>query len=140
VNRDATSGMQSGGGGMVSTVDDYARFAQMLLNGGTLEGRRILGRKTVELMTANHAISLPNASHGFSKAYGFGLGVEVQLDLGRGGVPGSPGAFGWSGAATTLVRIDPTEQVVAVLMTQHFPYNEHQIFETFLTGFYQTLK
>ena len=79
-------GIQSGGAGLFSTVDDYARFAQILGDVGTLDGQRILGRKTVELMTANHLTSLPDSAHAFNRAKGFGLGVEVSLDPGRGAV------------------------------------------------------
>lgn len=133
-------GIESGGAGLFSTVGDYARFAQMLLNGGTLEGERILGRKTVELMTSNHLLSLPGENHAFNPSSGFGLGVEVQLDLGRGPLPGSPGAFGWYGAATTYARIDPRENLVAIAFAQHFPYNEHNLFAKWATGYYQALK
>jgi len=133
-------GLASGGAGLFSTVGDYLRFAQMLANGGQLEGKRILSRKMVELMTANHLLSLPEQAHAFSRAQGFGLGVEVQLDLGRGGLPGSPGAFGWYGAATTYCRIDPKEHTVAILLAQHFPFNEHKLFELFATGYYSALE
>src|SRR5262245_19079706 len=93
-------GIESGGAGLFSTVDDYARFAQMLANGGTLDGRRILGRKTMELMVTNHLTSLPAVSppsHSYNRSKGLGLGVEVTMDLGRAGVPGSLGQFGWYG-------------------------------------------
>ena len=133
-------GIESGGAGLFSTIGDYARFAQMLLNGGTLEGERILGRKTVEFMTSNHLLSLPGENHGFNPSQGFGLGVEVQLDPGRGGLPASPGAFGWYGAATTYARIDPQENLVALCFAQHFPYNEHNLFAKWATGYYQALK
>ena len=79
---EAGRGIQSGGAGLFSTVDDDARFAQMLGNGGTLDGHRSLGRKTVELMTANHLTTLPDSAHAFNRAKGFGLGVEVSLDPG----------------------------------------------------------
>jgi CubicO group peptidase (beta-lactamase class C family) len=133
-------GLESGGGGLFSTVGDYFRFAQMLLNNGTYDGKRILGRKTVELMTANHLLSLPDQADVAKRAQGFGLGVEVQQDLGRGGLAASPGAFGWYGAATTYARIDPAEKVVAIAFAQHFPFNEHNFFAKFATGYYQALK
>ena len=132
-------GIQSGGAGLFSTALDYSRLAQMLLNEGTLDGQRILGRKTVELMTTNHLVLLPDQA-GLNRAQGFGLGVEVQLDLGRGGVLGSPGAYGWYGAATTYARIDPVEKVVAIALAQHFPFNEHSFFAKFATGYYQALR
>ena len=133
-------GIQSGGAGLFSTVDDYARFAQMLGNGGALDGQRILGRKTVELMTANHLTSLPDSAHAFNRAKGFGLGVEVSLDPGRGAVPTSLGQFGWYGAATTYCQIDPKEKLVALAFAQHFPYNEHNLFAKWATAYYQALK
>jgi CubicO group peptidase (beta-lactamase class C family) len=131
--------IESGGGGLFSTAGDYARFAQMLLNGGTLEGHRILGRKTVELMTANHMVTLPD-NQAASRQKGFGFGVEVTTDPGRLSVPSSIGQFGWYGAATTYCQIDPKERIVAVALVQHFPFNEHNFFSAFATGYYQALK
>ena len=121
---------ESGGGGMFSTADDYARFAQMLLNGGELDGVRILGRKTVATMTAdqNARVAQPTRSHA-----GFGLGVSVRLDQGGGAPGGSVGEFGWSGAATTYVSVDPQEQMVSILLTQHLPFNQPGIFSVFST-------
>lgn len=133
-------GIESGGAGLFSTVDDYASFAQMLCNGGTLNGRRVLGRKTVELMTANHLALLPEAAHGFNRPKGFGLGVEVSIDAGRGTVPTSAGQFGWYGAATTYCQIDPKEKLVAIALAQHFPYNEHGFFAKWATAYYQALR
>jgi CubicO group peptidase (beta-lactamase class C family) len=132
-------GIEAGGSGIFSTVDDYGRFAQMLCNGGTLEGHRILGRKTVELMTANHMVTLPN-NQVATRQKGFGYGVEVTTDLGQLSVPSSVGAFGWYGAATTYSQIDPHERVVAVAFAQHFPFNEHHFFAAYQTGYYQALK
>ncbi len=133
-------GFASGGGGLFSTVGDYLRFAQMLANQGELDGRRVIGRKTVELMTANHLTTLTRPNHQFSEANGWGLGVEVQLDLGRSSLPGSPGAFGWYGAATTYCRIDPREKLVAVLFTQHVPFNEQKVFEVFTAMYYAAIR
>ena len=121
-------------------MGDYLRFAQMLANGGELQGQRVLARKTVELMTANHLTTLPKPNHQFSEAAGWGLGVEVQLDLGRSSVPGSPGSFGWYGAATTYCRVDPDEELVVVLFTQHIPFNEQKLFEVFTAMYYSALK
>jgi len=132
-------GIESGGAGIFSTAGDYARFAQMLLNGGTLEGQRILGRKTVELMTANHMVTLPN-HQAATRQKGFGLGVEVTTDLGQLSMPSSIGQYGWYGAATTYCQIDPKERIVAVALVQHFPFNEHNFFGQFATGYYQALK
>src|SRR3989475_11847458 len=136
---EAGRGIDSGGAGIFSTAGDYARFAQMLLNGGTLDGRRILGRKTVGLMTANHMVTLPN-NQAATRQKGFGLGVEVTTDLGQLSIPSSIGQFGWYGAATTYCQIDPKEKIVAVAFVQHFPFNEHNFFAQFATGYYQALK
>ena len=106
----------SGGAGLLSTATDYARFLQMLLNGGELDGRRILGRKSVELMTVNHLGAVP-----FTPGQGFGLGFYVVADLGARGAPGSVGEFGWGGAYHTTYWVDPREQLVVVYMTQLVP-------------------
>ncbi|HXE26122.1 MAG TPA: serine hydrolase domain-containing protein [Roseiarcus sp.] len=110
-----------GGVGLFSTTGDYFRFAQMLANGGELDGARILGRKTVELMHANHvpAALLPLDIGGLPlPGYGFGLGSRVLLDVAQSGAPGSAGEVGWSGAAKTYYWIDPKEQMVGLFMTQ----------------------
>ncbi|PYM16047.1 MAG: serine hydrolase [Verrucomicrobia bacterium] len=136
---EAGRGIESGGAGIFSTAGDYARFAQMLLDGGTLDGHRILGRKTVGLMTANHLVTLPN-NQAATRQKGFGLGVEVTTDPGQLSIPSSLGQFGWYGAATTYCQIDPKERIVAVAFVQHFPFNEHNFFAQFATGYYQALK
>ncbi len=136
---EAGRGIEAGGAGIFSTAGDFARFAQMLCNGGTLEGKRILGRKTVEMMTANHLVTLPN-NQAATRQKGFGLGVEVTTDLGQLSMPSSVGQFGWYGAATTYCQIDPKERLVAIAFAQHFPYNEHNFFAAFQTGYYQALK
>jgi CubicO group peptidase (beta-lactamase class C family) len=133
------SGFAAGGSGMFSTIGDYARIAQMLLNGGELDGARILGRKTVELMTANHLGHLARPTTEFSDSDGFGLGVAVRLDLARSNQLGSVGQFGWSGAATTTVIIDPGEKLIALVFAQHLPFNEHDLFWQFNTLTYQAL-
>jgi CubicO group peptidase (beta-lactamase class C family) len=111
----------SGAGGLYSTAGDYARFAQMLLDGGELDGVQVLGRKSVELMMQNHLSHLDPPVHEFSAAEGFGLGGSVVLDVARRGRLGSVGQFGWSGAGGTWYTIDPKEKLVAILMTQHLP-------------------
>ncbi len=133
------AGFAAGGSGMFSTIGDYARFAQMLLNSGELDGVRILGRKTVELMTANHLNHLPRVTHAPSDSDGFGLGVAVRLDVAKSNELGSVGQFGWSGAATTTVIIDPRERLVGLVFAQHLPYNEHDLFWNFRTLVYQAL-
>lgn len=110
-----------GGHGLFSTVNDYLRFAQMLLNGGTLDGERILSRKIVELMHTNHVppALLPYDIGGIPSAgYGFGLGSRVLLNVADSAIPGSVGEFGWAGAAKTYYWIDPREQIVGILMSQ----------------------
>jgi CubicO group peptidase (beta-lactamase class C family) len=106
----------SGGAGLLSTATDYARFLQMLLNGGELDGRRVLSRKTVELMTTSH---LGNIA--YNAGQGFGLGFYVVEDLGARGWPGSEGEFGWGGAYHTTYWVDPREQLVVVHLTQLVP-------------------
>ena len=107
----------SGGAGLLSTATDYARFLQMLLNGGELDGRRILGRKTVELMATSHLAD----GVSFNPGQGFGLGFYVVEDLGKRGSAGSVGEFGWGGAYHTTYWVDPREQLVVVHLTQLVP-------------------
>lgn len=114
--------LESGGGGMVSTLGDYAKFSKMLLNGGTLGNNRILGRKTVELMAANQLT--PQQRSCFKQShlgYGYGLGVRTMIELDKNGHNGSVGEFGWSGMAGTWFCIDPAEEMVVVFMTQMIP-------------------
>lgn len=106
----------SGGAGLLSTARDYARFLQMLLNGGVLDGHRVLSRKTVELMTTDHLDGLA-----FRRGQGFGLGFAVVNDLGARGVPGSVGEFGWGGAYHSTYWVDPAEELVVVYLTQLIP-------------------
>jgi CubicO group peptidase (beta-lactamase class C family) len=112
----------SGGAGLTSTAGDYARFLQMLLNGGELEGARILSPKTVALMTSNHVGSLYQQGN-----FGFGLGFEITEHVGRSGRPGSVGEFGWGGAYATKYWVDPEEKLVVVFMTQLLPSNNLDI-------------
>lgn len=110
-----------GGYGLFSTAWDYLRFAQMLLQGGELEGARLLGRKTLELMHSNHlpASLLPYEIGGMpSYGYGFGLGSRVLLNVAEAQIPGSVGEFGWGGAAKTNYWVDPKEEMVGVFMSQ----------------------
>lgn len=109
---------ESGGGGLVSTTMDYARFLQMLLNNGTFAGTRLLGRKTVELMTADHLGPIQGPADLLPTGYGFGLGFAVRLQPGIATMPGSAGQYYWSGAAGTSFWVDPTERLFAVLMIQ----------------------
>jgi len=106
----------SGGAGLLSTATDYARFLQMMLNGGELEGTRLLSRKTVELMTTNHLTDQP-----FRAGQGFGLGFSVVEDVGARGLPGSQGEYGWGGAYHSTYWVDPAEELVVVYLTQLIP-------------------
>jgi CubicO group peptidase (beta-lactamase class C family) len=106
----------SGGAGLVSTATDYARFLQAILNGGELEGERILSRKTVELMTVSHIGDIP-----FRPGEGFGLGFSVLQDVGSRGTAGSSGELGWGGAYHSTYWIDPVERLVVVHLTQLTP-------------------
>jgi CubicO group peptidase (beta-lactamase class C family) len=111
---------ESGGGGLVSTAGDYLRFSQMMLNGGSLDGVRILSPKTVELMTTNH---LGDIRMGLGRrGMGFGLGFAVALDQGDIGEVGSPGEYNWGGAAGTRFWIDPVEELIGVFMVQSIPH------------------
>ena len=108
-------GFAAGGAGLFSTAGDYARFGQMLLNGGELDGVRVLGRKTVELMMVNHLAHLARPTIQGSESDGFGLGGSVRIDLAKGNRLGSVGQFGWTGAATTYFNIDPLERTMVLL-------------------------
>jgi CubicO group peptidase (beta-lactamase class C family) len=117
-----TDSFARGGHGLFSTVSDYFRFAQMLLNRGELDGARILAPKIVDLMHMNHvpAAMLPYEIGGIpSGGYGFGLGSRVLLNVAESALPGSVGEFGWGGAAKTYYWVDPKEELVGVLMTQY---------------------
>ncbi len=112
-----------GGAGLVSTAMDYARFCQMLLNGGELDGARILSRKTVELMSADHLGDLPRVGNLLPPG-GFGLTFRVNLGPGKDGNIGSEGAYMWGGAAGTRFWIDPKERMIGVFMTQILPHTD----------------
>jgi CubicO group peptidase (beta-lactamase class C family) len=106
---------ESGGGGLLGTTEDYLRFSLALANGGTFQGKRIIGRKTLEFMTADHVGNRPGRPDGF----GFGLGFEVHTKLGGdSALMGSVGEYGWSGAAGTTFWVDPKEQLVGIYMVQ----------------------
>jgi CubicO group peptidase (beta-lactamase class C family) len=106
----------SGGAGLLSTARDYSRFLQMLLDGGALEGKRLLSPTTVDLMTTNHVGDLYR-----SPGMGFGLGFSIRMDVGAAGQPGSPGEFGWGGAYHSTYWVDPAEDLVVTYFTQVIP-------------------
>tara|TARA_B110000914_G_scaffold204801_1_gene199481 strand:- start:719 stop:1837 length:1119 start_codon:yes stop_codon:yes gene_type:complete len=111
-----------GGFGLFSTIGDYAKFAQMLLNGGRLDGTKIIGRKTLDLMHANHLPPelLPWALLGQDNdGFGFGLGSRVMMDVAASAGPGSVGEYGWLGAAKTSYWVDPAEDLVGLFMAQY---------------------
>ena len=137
----------SGGGGLVSTVHDYYRFAQLLLNGGEFNGVRLLGTKTLELMSSNH---LPNdgdlTSMGqatFSETpfdgIGFGLGFSVMLDPAKAQILGTPGEFAWGGAASTYFWIDPEEDMLSIFLTQLMPSSAYPIRREMRVATYQSI-
>jgi CubicO group peptidase (beta-lactamase class C family) len=120
----------SGGGGLVSTTGDYLRFCQMLSNGGYLDGVRVLGRKTIELMTANHlpgdgelsSFALPGSFGEVGYAgMGFGLTMAIAKSPAQTQVIGSPGEYMWGGAASTVFWVDPAEDLIVIFMTQLLP-------------------
>ena len=125
--------------GLWSTAMDYARFSQMLLNGGKLDGVHILGKKTVELMTQNNLpAKIGDLTATGSSGTGFGLGFSVALNAPATGNLASPGTFGWTGAATTSFMIDPKEDLVAIMMAQQWPYDKPFLSE-FQTMAYQAI-
>jgi CubicO group peptidase (beta-lactamase class C family) len=128
-----------GGAGLLSTARDYGRFLQMMLNGGELDGVRVLSPKTVELMTVNHVGSLFAERGPADAGKGFGLGFDVVEDLGRTGSYGTLGAFGWGGAYHTNYWVDPHEKLVAVIMTQLLPSGGSDLHGRFRTLVYQSI-
>ena len=124
----------SGGAGLLSTATDYARFLQMTLNGGELDGERILSRKTIELMTTDHLGEIP-----FREGQGFGLGFFVVTDLGERGVLGSEGEYGWGGAYHTTYWVDPEEELVVVYLTQLIPAQGVDDYSKLRSGIYQAI-
>jgi CubicO group peptidase (beta-lactamase class C family) len=125
-------GVPFGGMGLFSTIADYARFAQMLANSGELDGARLLGRKTVDLMMANHLVGLARPNTGGDESQGFGLGGGVRIDMARSGRPGSLGLWGWDGAASTYFRVDRKEKLAYLLFMQWMPFDTPtlNLFET----------
>lgn len=123
----------SGGAGLLSTLDDLSRFAAMLSMGGTLDGVRILGRKTIDLMRRNHLtpaqteafVAAQENGWDFMRGYGYGLGVRTMIDPVAAGSNGSIGEFGWAGAAGTWIMVDPSEGLSAAYVQQEFR-NPHE--------------
>ena len=139
--------MFSGGGGLVSSIDDYSSFCQMLMNGGELKGQRLLGRKTVEHMRLNHlpenrdmaAMGQPVWSETSYDGIGFGLGFAVVLDPAKASIVASVGEHHWGGAASTFFWLDPLEDLFVVFFTQLIPSSTYPIRRELRTRVYQTL-
>ena len=135
----------SGGGGLVSTAADYLRFARMLGGGGALGDPRLLGRKTVEYMTTNHlpgdfaAMGMPRFSGMPFSGIGYGLGVAVMLDPAKARILGSPGSYTWGGMASTIFRVDPSEDLILLLLTQLSPPSSYPIRRELVALTYQAL-
>jgi CubicO group peptidase (beta-lactamase class C family) len=129
----APRNVNSGGGGLVSTASDYLRFCKMMLNKGELDGVRLLGRKTVELMTMNHLkgdmadMGMPRFSESTYYGIGFGLGFSVTLDPAKAHILGTAGEYAWGGAASTAFWCDPKEDMAVVLLTQLMPSSTYPI-------------
>lgn len=121
--------LESGGGGLVSTASDYARFLQMLLNGGTLDGKRYLGPRTLALMTADHSNAgagiVPGPLYLPGAGYGFGLGFAVRRNDGEAPYPAAGGEYNWGGAGGTYMWVDPKNEMFVVLMLQSPKYRVH---------------
>jgi CubicO group peptidase (beta-lactamase class C family) len=117
-----------GGTGLYSTLEDLGRFGRILCAGGEFGGTRLLGRKTLELMRANHLAGTASPYHSFEPGSGFGLGIGVRVELGLAERVDSIGSFGWNGLASTFFRVDPSERLVLVALAQHLPFDEHRLF------------
>jgi CubicO group peptidase (beta-lactamase class C family) len=128
-------GMQSGGGGLVSTAYDYLRFCQMMLNQGQYNGKRLLSRKTVQLMSSDSLGTIP----GMGPGYGFGLGFQVSKAPSEAGMMGSPGEYNWGGAAGTRFWIDPQEELIGIFMIQILPHTGMEYGSEFRVLTYQAI-
>ena len=137
----------SGGGGMVSTTDDYQRFVSMLLRGGELQGERIIGRHTLEFMTTNHlpgGVTLNDLGQSTftetaMEGMGFGLGFSVLENPAANAALGSKGEFAWGGAASTRFWVDPVEEITCIFMTQFMPSSYYPIRRELKATVYQAL-
>ena len=132
---------ESGGGGLFSSVHDYSRFAQMLLHGGTLDGVRILGRKTVDLMSTDHLT--PEQRKGDSwdtqRGYGYGLGVRVMTNPELADINGSVGEWGWDGAFGNWFCVDPKENLTCVYLTTNLPGDHYRFVPKLMASMYASL-
>jgi len=128
-------GMLSGGGGLVSTAYDYLRFCQMMLNQGQYDGKRLLSRKTIQLMSSDNLGTIP----GMGPGAGFGLGFAVSRSPGEAGMMGSPGEYNWGGAAGTRFWIDPQEELIGIFMIQILPHTGLEYGSEFRVLTYQSI-
>jgi len=131
--------IHNAGGGLTSTIGDYYKFAQMLLNKGEYKGKRILGRKTVEYLTSNHlpASLIPFA--GDAQGEGYGLAMSVTVDQNQSLFMSSTGNYGWGGAASTYFRVDPKENMIMISFAQFLPIGFHPYHDEFRNVVYQAL-
>lgn len=135
----------SGGGGLTSTAADYLKFCQMMLDGGTSNRDRLLGPKTVEMMTSNHLshdlmpFAVSESGADASQGCGFGLGFRVILDIAEHGTIGTDGSYSWGGAASTVFWIDPVEDLIAIMLTQFMPSSQYPIRREFQVATYQAM-
>ena len=132
---------ESGGGGLYSTVRDYSRFAQMLLHGGTLDGVRILGRKTVDLISTDHLTleQRKGDSWDTQRGYGYGLGVRVMTNPEIAGINGSVGEWGWDGAFGNWFCVDPKENLTCVYLATNLPGDHYRFIPKLMASMYASL-
>jgi len=137
----AKPNFESGGGGLYSTVHDYSNFAQMLLNGGTYNGQRFLGRKTIELISTDHLTPAQQATHDWAtqRGYGYGLGVRVLTDLATADINGSLGEWGWDGAFGNWFCVDPKEKLTCVYLTTNLPGDHYRFIPKLMASMYASL-
>jgi CubicO group peptidase (beta-lactamase class C family) len=134
----------NGGGGLVSTIEDYSRFAQMLTGGGQVDGVRLLAPSTMALFSLNHlapgvkliGMDPRDPRHA---GYGYSLGTRVLVDVAESGCAGNVGEFGWDGLFNTYFWIDPKEQLYGLILLQQFPFGEYPIHREFKQTVYQAL-
>ena len=132
---------ESGGGGLFSTLRDYSRFAQMLLHGGTLDGVRILGRKTIDLIATDHLTPEQQATHNWDtqRGYGYGLGVRVMTHPEAADINGSVGEWGWDGAFGNWFCVDPKENLTCVYFTTNLPGDHYRFIPKLMASMYASL-
>ena len=132
---------ESGGGGLFSSVRDYSRFAQMLLHGGTLDGVRILGRKTIDLISTDHLTPEQRKSDSWDtqRGYGYGLGVRVMTNPELAGINGSVGEWGWDGAFGNWFCVDPKENLTCVYLTTNLPGDHYRFIPKLMASMYASL-